>query len=75
MYSNLGLNPNVAPAIGLNNLIAAVKAAMAPDDPLQQRYTIGGLVMWCRISGRIEKDTGDLDGQAIAKIPVEIIVP
>lgn len=75
LYSNLGQNPDLAPVIGLNYLLDAVQAAMASDDPMQQRYTIGGLVFWCRISGQIKKDPGDLDGQAIAVIPVEIIVP
>lgn len=75
IYSNLGENPAIAPITGLNNLLDALQATMAPDDPQQYRYTMGGLVFWCRISGRILKDPGDLDGQAIAKIPVEIIVP
>jgi hypothetical protein len=75
IYSNLGANPAVAPVTGLNNLIDAVQGAMSPDDPMQQRYTIGGLVFWCRLKGRLMKDPGDADGQAIAKIPVEILVP
>lgn len=75
IYSNLGENPAIAPVTGLNNLLDAVQAAMAPDDAQQYRYTMGGLIFWCRISGRILKDPGDLDGQAIAKVPIEIIVP
>ncbi len=75
IYSRAGENPDVAPITALNNLLDAVQDAMAPDDPMQQRFTLGGLVHWCRMSGRVEKSPGDLDGQAIAVADVEIIVP
>ena len=75
IYSNAGEDPDIAPAIMLNNLLDAVQAAFAPDDSAQQRFTLGGLVFWCRVSGRVMKSPGDLDGQAIAVLPVEIITP
>ena len=75
IYSNAGADPDVVPIIALNNLLDAVQTAFAADDPDQQRFTLGGLVFWCRVAGRIEKSPGDLDGQAIAVMPVEIFVP
>jgi hypothetical protein len=75
IYSKAGEDPDVAPETGLNNLLDAVQAAFAPDDPMQQRFTLGGLVHWVRIVGRIEKSNGDLDGQAVAIADVEITVP
>lgn len=74
IYSNAGQNPDLAPAAALNNLLDAVQAAFAPDSPTRQ-FTLGGLVAWCRMVGKIEKSPGDLDGQAIAVADVEIIVP
>lgn len=75
IYSNAGENPDVAPATGLNNLLDAVQAAFAPDDQMRGRCTLGGLVEWCRIAGKIDKEPGDIGGQAIAVADVEIIVP
>lgn len=75
IYSNAGQNPDVAPVTALNNLLDAVQDALTPDDPMQQRFTLGGLVFWCRMSGKVDKEPGDANGQAIAAADVEIIVP
>lgn len=75
IYSNAGQNPDLAPATGLNNLLDAVQAAFAPDSPQTGRFTLGGLVFWCRLNGKVTKEPGDLDGQAIAIAEVEITVP
>lgn len=74
IYSNAGSDPDVVPETALNNLLDAVQNAFAPDSPMQM-YTLGGLVEWCRITGKIVKDTGDLDGQASAVVEVDITVP
>lgn len=75
IYSKAGENPDLAPVTALNNLLDAVQTAFAPDDMTRQRFTLGGLVHWCRLAGKVEKDPGDLSGQAIAVADVEIIVP
>jgi hypothetical protein len=74
IYSNAGQNPDLAPVIALNNLLDAVQSVFAPDGPTNQ-FTLGGLVSWCRMVGKVEKDPGDASGQAIAVADVEIIVP
>jgi hypothetical protein len=74
IYSNAGENPDLAPVIALNNLLDAVQSTFAPDSPTNQ-FTLGGLVSWCRMVGKVEKDPGDASGQAIAVADVEIIVP
>ena len=73
LYSNAGANPDLAPAIGLNYLMDAVVAALNPF-PLEAQ-TLGGLVTHCWVEGKIDMHPGDLDGQAIAIIPVKILVP
>jgi hypothetical protein len=75
IYSKAGENPDLAPDIALNNLLDAVQAAFAPDNRMTNRFTLGGLVNWCRMVGKVEASPGDLDGQAIAVADVEIIVP
>jgi hypothetical protein len=75
IYSNAGQNPNAVPSTALNNLLDAIYSVFTPDAPGTGRFTLGGLVHWCRIEGETLKDPGDTDGQAIALLPVRITVP
>jgi hypothetical protein len=75
IYSKAGEDPNEVPETALNNLLDAVQAAFTPDDPHAGRFTLGGLVEWCRLEGKVEKDPGDIGGQAIAVADVLITVP
>lgn len=61
----------------INPLVDAVRAALAPDDPGSNNYTIGGLVYWCRVEGKTVIETGDTDadGYGGAVIPLRILVP
>jgi hypothetical protein len=70
-YARLPEDKSVAPGTILNPLIDAIEAALAPD-PDEEEQTLGGLVTYCRISGKIEKNEGLLDGQASVVVPVEI---
>jgi hypothetical protein len=60
----------------LNPLIDAVAAALAPSgsDLAVNAQTLGGLVSHCWIAGKIETDEGALGGQAVAIVPIEMIV-
>jgi len=62
-----------SPSIKLNGLVDAVEAALAPDPSGKQ--TLGGLVSHCWVSGNILEDEGVLGDQAVAIIPVHILVP
>ncbi len=75
IYSRAGEDPDFAPDIALNNLVRAVRDAMAPDDSMQWRFTIGGRCHWCRIEGRQEYDDGTLDKQSKAVLNVKITLP
>ena len=70
-YARLDEDKSLAPGSILNPLIDAIEAALAPD-PDEEEQTLGGLVTYCRISGKIEKNEGLLDGQASVLVPVEI---
>jgi len=61
------------PATVMNPLLDAIEAALAPD-PASHVQSLGGLVQHCWIAGRIETDEGILGGQAVAIVPVEILV-
>lgn len=60
------------PSTALNDLIDAIEAKLAPGPDGEQ--TLGGLVSHCRIVGDIETDEGVLGDQAVAIIPIEIVV-
>lgn len=75
IYSNAGQDPDAVPVMALNNLLDAIDSAMAPDNRMTNQFTLGGLVSWCRRVGKVDKDAGDIDGQAIAVADIEITVP
>lgn len=62
-----------APTELLNPLRDAIVDVIEPDTPTMEQ-TLGGLVHSCRINGTLEIFDGALGEQAIAVIPVEIIV-
>jgi hypothetical protein len=74
IYTDAGKDQSSVPATALNTLIDAVDAALAPDR-LSGLQMLGGLVSHCWIEGKIMKDSGDLDGDGVAVIPVKILVP
>lgn len=77
IFISEGLDPNTIPIITLNNLIDAIdpvsRGVLKPDDILQNRQTLGGLVYDCYIEGTIDKVPGDVDGQGMVTIPIKVI--
>lgn len=74
LYTTGGKNPDAVPATELNNMIDAVELALAPS-LVTNTQTLGGLVVHCWIEGRPEYFSGHIGGQAIAVIPVKMLVP
>ncbi len=73
IYCNAGQDPDLPPDQGLTDLENEVRASLAPDD--QNRFTLGGLVYWCRVEGKSDISPGDQGNQAIARIPIHITLP
>ena len=61
-----------APSQVLNPILDAIVASLEPA--VGEVQTLGGLVQYCRIAGAIETDEGVLGQQAIALIPIDILV-
>lgn len=74
LYVKAGPDPAVAPDMLLNGLIDAIDRALLPA-PGQEAQTLGGLVSHAWIEGQIERDPGNIDGQAKAILPVKILGP
>ena len=74
IYQNAGVDPAATPATTNNMILDAVQASF-PDPDGDQVQTLGGLVSRCWINGRIFKDPGDLDGQGLMIVPIQILVP
>lgn len=74
LYVHGGEDPAAAPSVRLNELLDAIEAAIETpaDEPAQ---TLGGLVQHAWIAGEIETDEGVLGDQAVAIVPIEILVP
>lgn len=75
IISNSGADPDTVPESALNTYLDALDQAFKPDDMQRQRFTLGGLVFWCRLNGKVDKATGDLGPQAQVWADIEIIVP
>lgn len=47
----------------------------AQDNFATGQLTLGGLVYWCRMGGKIFKDPGDIDNQALMIVNIEVEMP
>jgi hypothetical protein len=74
IYHDVGKDPAALPARECNLILDAVQALFPTDDPSRVQ-TLGGLAHHCFISGRVFKDPGDLDGQALIIVPIKILAP
>lgn len=68
---------SVSGASLVNDVMDSLDRAFAVSgaDFPQGRNTLGGTVHQCRIDGKLLKDPGDLDGDALVIVPVKIILP
>lgn len=67
------IDNNAMPGAVINPILDAIEAAFAPDDPIQNICTLGGVVDACRIEGAIQVDEGTLDNQGVASVPIHIV--
>jgi len=58
----------------INMMLESLETAFAPD-AMNGQCTLGGLVYWIRQEGRIFKDPGDIDNQAMLICPLVVEVP
>jgi hypothetical protein len=54
-------------------MLGAIRAALLPIG--QDTQTLGGLVYKCWVRGKVFRDPGDLDDQAMLIVPVEVMLP
>jgi hypothetical protein len=72
LYAHAPDDATAAAAV-MNPLLDAIEAALAPD-PVTNVQSLGGLAAHCWIAGKVETDEGVLGGQAVAIVPIEILV-
>jgi hypothetical protein len=70
-------DPSIAGAALLNGVMDAFDAAfsLSAGDIVLGRNTLGGTVYNCRVDGKVLKDPGDLDGDALLIVPVKLALP
>lgn len=72
-YSRTDSSPG---ATQLDTMMQAFEAAfIKPDDFSTNCNTLGGLVYWIRIEGKVFKDPGDIDAQAFMIVPLVVEMP
>lgn len=60
----------------LDVMMQAFEAAFRViDNNSRGENTLGGLVYWCRIEGRVFKDPGDIDNQTLMIVPIVVEMP
>ena len=60
----------------LIEMLEAFEAAfIKPDNFSTNCNTLGGLVYWVRIEGKIFKDPGDIDSQTLLIVPLVVEMP
>jgi hypothetical protein len=77
VYSDTGSDPDGTPDSGLTAIEKALLDQLVPDvdDEEGTRFTLGGLVYWCRPEGRSDMAPGDQGNVAILRLPILITVP
>ncbi len=75
VYTDVGMNEDLIPMTQINQFIQAIEALLAPDTPVLNRFTLGGLVFNCMLKGRGIRAAGDTTGKSLAALPIEIIFP
>lgn len=76
LYVHTGANndPTIVPAQILNPLLDAIQASLAIDDVSNNACTLGGLVSHCAIEGTVERFQGDMGDEAVAIVPITILL-
>ena len=75
LYTDVGQNENLIPMTQINYFIESIEAALAPDMPALNRFTLSGLVFNCMLDGEGLRAAGDTTGKSVAALPIKIILP
>ena len=74
VYVNTGGDEDAVTATEMNRVVDKIADALRPRRELgETEQTLNGLVMDCRIEGKIETDAGVLGAQSVAIIPLVIL--
>ena len=74
VYANTGGDEDAVTATEMNRVVDKIADALRPRRELgETEQTLNGLVMDCRIEGKIETDAGVLGAQSVAIIPLVIL--
>ena len=68
-------DPSIVGDTDLNTMLAAFQTLFPVTEDSTGQNTLGGLVYWSRIEGRVFKDPGDIDGQTLLIVPIIVEMP
>lgn len=64
----------VVPSVAINQILDELDAVLKPPAGPSFKQTLGGLVEHCWINGEIVTDEGTLGNQAVATVPIRMLV-
>ena len=62
------------PSVAVNRILDELDSVLRPDPSPTYKVTLGGLVHHCWIDGEITTDEGTLGNQAVAIVPIRMLV-
>lgn len=68
-------DPSVVGDTDLNTMMSAFQTLFPVTEDSTGQNTLGGLVYWSRIEGRVFKDPGDIDSQTLLIVPIVVEMP
>jgi hypothetical protein len=74
VHTGASQDTTVIPEQLLNPLLDAIEASFAVDDLPNNACTLGGLVSYAAIDGTVEEFLGSSGDQAVAIVPIRILV-
>jgi len=75
LYFDAGPDLTAVPDTAVNEGLDVIELALAPDDPISGRCTLGGLVYSAMLKDDADCAPGDITGKSIALPLIEIILP
>lgn len=74
VHTGAGTDHDVIPSQLINPLLDAIEASLVIDDVVNNVCTLGGLVSYCAIEGSVEIFLGNLGDEAVAIVPIKVLV-
>lgn len=74
LYFDAGTDDSAIPDDAINAALDALDAVFAPDDPIADRCTLGGLIYNVYPAGKGKRAPGNVTGKGLSILPITMIL-